>query len=82
MSSASKDTVYTRERMSALKRQIDLWHKNLLTLLDFSPAEIQYLLDLSEKLKTMKQEGVEVPLLPGRRRSQSTPTSGSAGAAG
>lgn len=66
MSSHSRDTIYTRERMSQLKKQIDLWHKNFLTLLDFEPHEIQYLLDLSMELKNMKDDETEVPVLSGK----------------
>lgn len=36
---------------------MNLYKRNLLTLLDYSPEEIMYLLDLSSKLKKMKKEG-------------------------
>jgi len=37
--------------------------RSLLTLLDYTPEEITYLLDLSTKLKKAKNEGTEVPEL-------------------
>ena len=36
---------------------MNLYNRNLLTLLDYSSEEIMYLLDLSSKLKKMKKEG-------------------------
>jgi ornithine carbamoyltransferase len=37
---------------------IDLHSRSFLTLLDFSPAEIRYLLDLSHQLKQKRQQGI------------------------
>jgi len=45
---------------------IDLQNRHFLKLLDFTPAEIQYLLDLSAKLKKAKYEGIEKQLLTGK----------------
>jgi ornithine carbamoyltransferase len=44
---------------------IDLRGRSFLTLVDFTPAEIRYLLDLSTELKAAKREGREVPRLKG-----------------
>jgi ornithine carbamoyltransferase len=44
---------------------INLKGRSFLKLLDFSPAEIRYLLDLSVDLKTARREGREVPRLAG-----------------
>lgn len=45
---------------------LDLRGRHLLTLLDFSPREIQYLLDLSRDLKRAKYAGNEVQRLKGK----------------
>ena len=45
---------------------IDLHNRNFLKLLDFSSAEIKYLLDLSAKLKKAKSEGKEKQSLQGK----------------
>ncbi|MCK5447391.1 MAG: hypothetical protein KAJ43_04570, partial [Gemmatimonadetes bacterium] len=44
---------------------IDLKGRSFLTLVDYTPAEIRYLLDLSTELKAAKREGREVPRLGG-----------------
>jgi ornithine carbamoyltransferase len=44
----------------------DLRGKHFLNLVDFSPAEITYLLDLAAELKEAKQEGREEPKLSGK----------------
>jgi len=44
----------------------NLKNKNFLTLLDFAPAEISDLLDLSFELKRAKYAGTEQPLLKGK----------------
>jgi len=44
----------------------DLRNRNFLTLLDFTPREIQYLLDLAFTLKKAKQNGTEAPSLKGK----------------
>jgi len=45
---------------------VNLRGRSFLTLLDFTPAEIRYLLDLSENFKKMKQNGIEHKFLAGR----------------
>ena len=45
---------------------MNLYKRNLLTLLDFTPEEIQYLLDLSIKLKKMKHNGEDHSVLKGK----------------
>lgn len=46
--------------------EMDLYNRNLLTLLDFSEEEIIYLLDLAEELKDMKKRGVDTKVLNGK----------------
>lgn len=43
-----------------------LYNKHLLTLLDYTPAEIQYLLDLAALLKVQKKSGTEQQALKGK----------------
>ena len=45
---------------------MNLYKRNLLTLLDFTPEEIQYLLDLSIDLKKKKHNGVTHDVLRGK----------------
>jgi ornithine carbamoyltransferase len=45
---------------------IDLHNRHFLKLLDFTPAEIKYLLDLSAELKKAKSEGIEKQYLKGK----------------
>ena len=45
---------------------MNLKNRHFLKLLDFTPAEIHYLLDLSAKLKAAKKAGAEVPKLKGK----------------
>ena len=45
---------------------INLHNRHFLKLLDFTPAEIQFLLDLSVKLKKAKKEGAEKQYLTGK----------------
>ena len=45
---------------------INLKNRSFLKLLDFTPAEIQYFLDLAASLKRAKKEGAEVPSMKGR----------------
>ena len=45
---------------------INLRGRNFLTLLDFTPAEIRYLLDLSKEFKRLKQAGVPHDTLKGK----------------
>ena len=44
----------------------NLYNKDFLTLLDFTPDEINYLLDLSSKLKKEKREGIAHQVLKGK----------------
>jgi ornithine carbamoyltransferase len=44
----------------------NLHNRHFLKLLDFTPAEIQYLLDLSAELKKLKKEGTEKQHLKGK----------------
>jgi ornithine carbamoyltransferase len=46
--------------------KINLHHKHFLKLLDFTPEEIKYLLDLSAELKKAKKTGREVQHLKGK----------------
>ena len=46
--------------------KINLKNRNFLTLLDFTPKEIKYLLELSAELKKAKYEGREVQNLKGK----------------
>ena len=45
---------------------MNLYKRNLLTLLDFTPEEIQYLLDLAISLKEKKHNGVAHDVLRGK----------------
>ncbi|ACL32058.1 ornithine carbamoyltransferase [Glaesserella parasuis] len=45
---------------------INLKNRHFLRLMDFTPNEIQYLLDLSAKLKADKKAGREVPTMQGK----------------
>ena len=45
---------------------VQLSNRHFLKLLDFSPEEIQYLIDFSFSLKKAKKEGKEVQALKGR----------------
>jgi ornithine carbamoyltransferase len=45
---------------------VNLRNRNFLKLLDFSPGEIRYLLDLAGELKAAKQAGTEQPRLKGK----------------
>ncbi|MFH0993637.1 MAG: ornithine carbamoyltransferase [bacterium] len=47
-------------------KKFDLKNRSFLTLLDFTPAEITYLLDLSDRLKTEKKSGVAHRHLEGK----------------
>lgn len=46
--------------------EINLKNRHFLKLLDFTPEEINYLLDLAAKLKTEKQSGKEIQRLKGK----------------
>ena len=45
---------------------IDLTNRNFLTLLDYSPEEIRYLLDLAKDFKNKKRSGIEHRYLPNK----------------
>ena len=45
---------------------MNLYIRNLLTLLDYSPEEIEYLLNLSKRLKQEKKEGIPHKVLEGK----------------
>ncbi|MCL1821479.1 MAG: ornithine carbamoyltransferase subunit F, partial [Prolixibacteraceae bacterium] len=45
---------------------INLKNRHFLKLLDFTPQEITYLLDLAAHLKSAKKSGEEKPLLTGK----------------
>ncbi|MDO4698816.1 MAG: ornithine carbamoyltransferase [Pasteurellaceae bacterium] len=45
---------------------ISLKNRHFLRLMDFTPAELQYLLELSAKLKADKKAGVEKPTMQGK----------------
>jgi ornithine carbamoyltransferase len=58
---------FRRARNFKLKYMtINLKNRNFLKLLDFTPAEINYLLDLSLELKKAKKAGTEQPKLKGK----------------
>ena len=44
----------------------ELKNRSFLKLLDFTPSEIQYLLDLARDLKRAKREGTERPAMTGK----------------
>ena len=44
----------------------DLKNRNFLKLLDFTPEEVKYLIDLSAELKAAKKDGNEIPKLLGK----------------
>ena len=46
--------------------KFDLYNKDFLTLLDFTPDEIGYLLELASKLKQEKKEGNPHKVLEGK----------------
>ena len=45
---------------------MNLYKRNLLTLLDFTPEEINYLLDLASELKDAKKKGIKTNVLEGK----------------
>ena len=45
---------------------VNLKNRNFLKLLDYTPAEIQYLIDLAIELKTAKKAGRERQTLVGK----------------
>ncbi len=55
-----------REEEKNAMKPISLKHRSFLTLLDFTPEEITYLLDLSSRLKAQKKAGTEKRPLSGK----------------
>ena len=55
-----------KEDVKKIKNKIDLRGRNFLTLLDYTPEEIRYLLDLSKDLKDKKHKGIEHRYLKGK----------------
>jgi ornithine carbamoyltransferase len=53
-------------RLEVYKMAFNLRNKNFLKLLDFTPQEIKFLLDLSFDLKKAKYAGIEQPRLTGK----------------
>lgn len=45
---------------------MNLYKRNLLTLLDYTPEEINYLIDLSGRLKSEKKQGIKHDVLKGK----------------
>ena len=45
---------------------ISLKGRSFLTLMDFTPAEIRYMLDLAKELKAKKKAGIHEHLLEGK----------------
>ena len=54
------------ETIKKINNRIDLRGRNFLTLLDYTPEEIRYLLDLSKDLKEKKHNGIEHRYLKGK----------------
>ena len=55
-----------QEDVKKIKDKIDLKGRNFLTLLDYTPEEIRYLLDLAKDLKDKKHKGIEHRYLKGK----------------
>ena len=54
------------ESIKKINNRIDLRGRNFLTLLDYTPEEIRYLLDLSKELKEKKHKGIDHRYLKGK----------------
>ena len=54
------------ESIKKINNRIDLRGRNFLTLLDYTPEEIRYLLDLSKDLKEKKHKGIDHRYLKGK----------------
>lgn len=52
--------------MTTNNKEINLKGRNFLTLLDYTPEEIRYLLDLSHELKEKKKKGIPHRYLEGK----------------
>jgi ornithine carbamoyltransferase len=57
---------FTRTIIKNIAMAIQLHHRSFLKLMDFTPTEISYLLDLSSQLKTEKKAGIEKKRLLGK----------------
>lgn len=53
-------------KKGTIDKSISLKGRSFLTLMDFSPAEIRYLLDLAHELKAKKKAGIKGDLLVGK----------------
>lgn len=51
---------------NVMDKKIDLKGRNFLTLMDFTPEEIRYMLDLAHELKAKKKAGIRDKLLEGK----------------
>lgn len=60
-----KKTAYKREKNREVKK-MNLKGRNFLKLLDFTPEEITYLIDLSAELKEKKKKGIRHDVLAGK----------------
>ena len=45
---------------------MNLYGRHFLTLLDYSPVEIRYLLELAKEFKKLKHEGIDHKVLSGK----------------
>ena len=69
MDKIRKQRLRAQGREASEKRSImDLKGRDFLKLLDFTPEEIEYLLDLAADLKDKKKKGIPVDTLRGSRR--------------
>ena len=67
MDKIRKQRLRAQGREASEKRSImDLKGRDFLTLLDFTPEEIEYLLDLAADLKDKKKKGIPVDTLRGK----------------
>ncbi len=55
-----------QEDVKKIKDKIDLRKRNFLTLLDYTPEEIRYLIDLAKDFKNKKHKGIEHTYLKGK----------------
>ena len=55
-----------QEDVKKIKEKIDLRGRSFLTLLDYTPEEIRYLIDLAKDLKVKKHKGIEHKYLKGK----------------
>lgn len=64
--SAYSDNTIEPKEIGGIIMPVNLKGRSLLTLMDFSPQEIRYLLDLSHDLKSQKRAGIRNELLKGK----------------